>query len=173
MDTQPANQNTLPPAPMTEEEYLKRQYERVINNEYYQPTKITVMASHPEAGIGVFATSDIVQGEIIERCPMIELGFRSRYHADPQLSKYVYNDKTCDCMQCKIHGHHMYMVLGYGMLYNHSDEPTTNWEFNYANLIADVVAVKDISAGSEIFVSYGKKYFSKRKYIPLDEKSIE
>jgi len=143
--------------------------ERFEKNEYLQPTKIVVKMSNPEMGLGVFATADIEVDEIIERCPMIQMTWRSKYHGDPQISKYLYSDKGCQCMQCKLHGHHMFMVLGYGMIYNHQDEPNTIWRFNYQNLLGDVVARKPIKAGQEIFVSYGSSYFNSRKKVVVGQ----
>jgi hypothetical protein len=138
--------------------------ERFENNKYFQPTKIVVKMSAPELGLGVFATQDINPGEIVERCPMIQMAWRSRYLGDPVVTKYMYSDQGCSCSQCQMHGHHMYMVLGYGMIYNHQNEPNTEWHFNYKNLLADVVAIKQINAGEEIFVSYGSNYFKNREY---------
>jgi SET domain-containing protein len=59
------------------------------------------------------------------------------------------------------------MVLGYGMLYNHQDKPNTKWVFNFKNLLGDVVAVKPIKAGEEIFVSYGPNYFKNRNKVTV------
>lgn len=154
--------------PIAEEEAINPN-ERFENNEYIQPTKIVVKMSVPELGLGVFATSDIETGELIERCPMIQMSWRGRYHGDPQISKYLYSDMRCDCMQCKIHGHHMFMVLGYGMIYNHQDEPNTEWKFNYQALIADVTAIKPIKAGEEIFVHYGSSYFKRREKYTIQQ----
>lgn len=145
--------------------------ERFEKNEYLQPKKIVVKMSDPQMGLGVFATDDIEAGEIIERCPMIQMTWRSKYHGDSQITKYLYSDKSCDCMQCKIHGHHMFMVLGYGMIYNHQDNPNTEWKFNWRNLIADVVALKPIKMGQEIFVNYGSSYFKNRPKVTVSEDS--
>jgi hypothetical protein len=139
---------------------------RTIQNIYVQPKKIIVKMSHPDIGLGIFATEDIEKGELIERCPMIQLGWRNRYQGDPIIHKYCYTQGGCKCKDCQMHGVTSYMVLGYGMLYNHQDEPNTLWNFQFPNLIGDVVAVKDIKKDEEIFVSYGENYFSNRpKYI--------
>jgi SET domain-containing protein len=136
------------------------QFNKILNNIYYQPKKIVVKLSSPEMGLGVFATEDIKEGELIERCPMIEMGWKSRYVGDPQIFNYLYSNQSCKCDDCKKHGNAMYMVLGYGMLYNHRDIPNTIWVFSYKKLLGDVVAIDNIKAGEEIFVSYGKDYFS-------------
>ena len=146
-------------------------FARVFDNTYYPPNKIEVrLSADPTVGIGVYATVDIAKDDLIERCPMVQLDFRSRYHSDPQLSRYLYNDQGCKCDQCAIHGHHMFMVLGYGMIYNHQNEPSAQWKFDFPKLIGDVMALKDIAAGEEIFVSYGDKYFKKRPYVDYTKK---
>lgn len=140
-------------------------FSRVLDNTYYQPKNIIVKVSNPKIGLGVFATKDIEEGELVERCPMIQMAWKSNYLKDPQIFAYLYSNSHCSCDDCKRHGSSMFMVLGYGMLYNHKDEPNTKWDFNFKNLIGDVVAVKPIKAGEEIFVSYGSKYFKYRKKI--------
>jgi hypothetical protein len=132
-----------------------------------QPKKIKVDYSNVHFR-GVFATEDIESGELIERCPMVPLEHRMRYHNDPQLYNYLYSHK-CDCEDCKKHGGTFLMVLGYGMIYNHQDTPNTTWVFNHEKKVADVVATMPIKKGKEIFVSYGSDYFKYRKKVVLDE----
>lgn len=140
--------------------------------EYFQSKKIRVDYSGVE-GIGVFATEDIVVGELIERCPMIGLSYRSRYHHDPQLYKYLYTQPLCPCSECKNHGFNFFMVLGYGMLYNHQDTPNTQWMFNYNKKIGDVVAIRPIKKDEEIFVTYGEAYFKGKNKITINNESKE
>jgi SET domain-containing protein len=135
--------------------------------DFIAPTKIQVQQSAVE-GRGVFATVDIKEGDIIERCPMVRLGYRSHYHHDPIIWKYVYTQPKCECNDCKNHGKYIWMVLGYGMIYNHQDIPNTKWQFKYNSEYADVVASKDIQKGQEIFVSYGTEYFKNRPKIVAD-----
>jgi SET domain-containing protein len=137
-------------------------FERILENTYYQPKNVIVKLASAEMGLGVFATTDIKEGELVERCPMIQMAWKSNYLKDPQIFNYLYSNSNCPCDDCKKHGNAMYMVLGYGMLYNHKDEPNTKWEFNFKNLIGDVVATKPIKKGQEIFVSYGQNYFKGR-----------
>lgn len=129
--------------------------------ELLQPKKIKLDYSEIH-NRGVFATEDIESEEIIERCPLVHLGFRGKYHGDPKIWEYVYTNR-CDCKECEIHGSNLYMVLGYGMLYNHSDAPNTVWNFDYKNLIGDVVSQMPIKKGEEITVSYGPNYFNNRE----------
>lgn len=140
-------------------------FKQILENIYYQHKKIVVKLSSSEIGLGIFAIEDIEEDELVERCPMIQMSWKSKYLGDPQIFNYLYSNSNCSCDDCKRHGNSMFMVLGYGMLYNHKDEPNTKWDFNFKNLIGDVVAVKPIKAGEEIFVSYGSKYFNYRKKI--------
>jgi SET domain-containing protein len=141
--------------------------ERFQDNEYFQSKKIVIKLSSEEMGLGVFATEDIEKDELIERCPMIQMDWRTKYNGDPQLHRYLYTNSSCECEQCKIHGVNMFMVLGYGMIYNHQDKPNTKWQFNFKTLIGDVVAIKPIKKDEEIFVSYGPNYFKNRKKITV------
>lgn len=134
------------------------------NIDFFVPDKI-ILGKSSVHNRGVFANKDISMDEIVERCPMIPLGFRSRYHSDPQIYRYLYSQPTCPCQECKNHGFIFYMVLGYGMMYNHQDDANTTWKFDWNNLIADVIANRDIKQGSEIFVDYGSKYFMNREKI--------
>lgn len=111
-------------------------------------------------GRGVFASKNIKKGEIIERCPLIQMQNRSKYQLDRIVFDYMYAQPPCDCFECKNHGFIFYMALGYGMLYNHQDDPNALWKFNYTQLLGDVICVKDIKQDEEIFVNYGNAYFT-------------
>lgn len=133
---------------------------------YHQPNKLIIKPSSIH-GLGVFATADIKAHELVERCPMVKLGWRTNYINDPAIWTYCYMQPKCDCNDCKNHGNNMWMVLGYGMLYNHQDIPNTSWSFKYDESYTDLVSTKDIKAGEEIFVSYGANYFKNRKKIDI------
>lgn len=144
-------------------------------NPYFKSEDIVVGYSEIE-GIGVIATNNIASGQLIERCPMVRLDWRSNYINDPQLRKYCYSESNCGCStetnpdkEYNTHGSVYWMVLGYGMIYNHQDSPNTEWNFYYDSSMADVVATQDIPKGSEVYVSYGSSYFRNRKNISLSE----
>ena len=138
--------------------------EKII--QYYSPK--VILGQSTVHGRGVFAVDDIKEDDLVERCPMVPLGFRSRYHTDPQIYRYLYAQPTCPCRECENHGFVFHMVLGYGMIYNHQDNANTQWKFDYPNMIADIIAVKDIPKNTEIFVDYGVKYFNNQTKIELD-----
>ena len=111
------------------------------NIEYYSPSKVIIGESNVH-GRGIFATQSIPEGDIVERCPMVPLGFRSRYHTDPQIYRYLYSQPPCPCRECENHGFVFHMI--------------------------DIVAIKDIEKDTEIFVDYGTKYFNNQPKIDLD-----
>jgi SET domain-containing protein len=134
---------------------------------FIKPSKVYVSDSQVH-GRGVYAISNIHEEETIEKCPMIKLDFSSKYHCDLKILDYVYAKPCKPCEQCKNHGYDLYMIMGYGMVYNHQDNANAIISFDYVNLIAEITAIKDIKADSEIFISYGPMYFINKKKIELD-----
>ena len=120
----------------------------------------------PIFGRAVFATEDIKEGELIERCPLEIMGFRMNYHKDPVIWSHMFTN-SCPCEDCKKHGGHFLMVMGYGQMYNHQDDNSAQIKFDLKHKIADITAKRDIGAGEEIFLNYGPRYFKERKKITL------
>lgn len=112
---------------------------------------------------GVFATQDIKKDSLIERCPLIPLSNRSRYQIDKTIWDYCYANTNCNCEECSKHGYVLYLMGGYGMLYNHRDNSNCKWDFNYRELYADLLATQDISSNTEIVVNYGDFYWKTRE----------
>jgi|SRR5579862_3915934 len=108
--------------------------------------KICVKKS-PTHGYGVFATKTIRKGEKIEQCYIIV----SRRGGDRALEDYYFDAKG------------KYAIFtGFGIIYNHSDEPNADYSINMTKRIATIKAAKTIAKGKEIFISYGAKWFSSR-----------
>jgi hypothetical protein len=113
-------------------------------------------------GNGIFATSPIGSGVVIENSIIIPLSFRSRYHFDPQLYRYLHINWNCDCQECQSHGFVMYLMTGHSMLYNYSDEPNAELVFDYKNNLLEVKAIKDISTNDEIIIKDLKKEYREK-----------
>lgn len=47
------------------------------------------------------------------------------------------------------------VVLGHGMIFNHSDTPNVVYNFNQADLCFDYFALKNINPNEELFINYG------------------
>lgn len=94
---------------------------------------------------GVFATIDIEKGTLIHEAPVI-----------PYPNKdHVYIEKTIlDDYVFEYGINHTAIVLGYGMLFNHSYEPNATYDINFDNHTFEFYAYKDIKAGEEILINY-------------------
>jgi len=124
--------------------------------------KVEVRKS-PIHGYGVFAKELIEAEELIEECRLLKLGYRANYNHDPVLKDYVWGGKD-DGEQTRLHGVNQYLALGFGVLYNHADQPNTIQHLNFETEIMTIKARQTIQKDEEIFVTYGKKYFMIRNF---------
>lgn len=125
--------------------------------------KVEVRKS-PVHGYGVFAKEDIAEGEFIEECKLLKLGWRGMYPGDPVIREYTWGNKQCDCIECRNHGVFQYLALGLGSIYNHADVPNTKQKQDFKTELMTVRAGRAIKKDEEIFVTYGDKYFLIRDF---------
>ncbi len=107
--------------------------------------KIYVKKSYRH-GFGVFADKKIRKGEKIEECYFIlSKGW------DEALEDYYFavNRKYA-------------VFLGFGSIYNHSENPNADYRINVNKRIATIKAQCDIQKGEEILISYGEDWFKSR-----------
>lgn len=98
-------------------------------------------------GRGVFATRDFEEGETIEDCPVIEVPEAELPAlASTVLSSYFF--------QWGGTGDEGAVALGYGSLYNHTNDPNAMYVRKRAHKLLSFVALRPIVAGEEITVSY-------------------
>jgi SET domain-containing protein len=99
-------------------------------------------------GRGIFSNRIYNKGEIIEVCPCIQ-----EYHKYSQgtMNNYVFDYKNRTNL----------IGFGYCSMYNHMDKPNAEWTILNKNQI-QIVALKQIQKGEEIFISYGPDYFKDR-----------
>jgi SET domain-containing protein len=98
-------------------------------------------------GRGVFTSVDITEGDTIEICPVIVIP-KSQL---PIIHKTVLHDYYF------LWGEHMddcAIALGFGSLYNHEIHPNANFILDFDNNTIDIVAIREIKAGSEITINY-------------------
>jgi SET domain-containing protein len=105
-------------------------------------------------GRGVFAARAIAAGETLELCPTLEVG---EDDASGLLADYVFGSAQDD--------HGVVLPLGYGMLYNHSAEPNTEYVEEEPGVIA-FLATKPIAAGEECVIDYGPEWWDTRGLEP-------
>ena len=96
-------------------------------------------------GYGVFAAEDIKKGDIIEECYVLPTDESIYYDNYRFRSDYG-----------------LVLPLGYGALYNHSNEPNASFVFCLQNSILVFNAKKAIKRGEEICIHYGSAWFANR-----------
>lgn len=105
----------------------------------------TSTLSDGEFNRGVFATRDIKKGELIHEAPVIAYPNAEHQHIEKTLlADYAFEYGK----------NHTAILLGYGMLFNHSYQPNATYDINFDNHTFDFFAYKDIKAGEEILINY-------------------
>jgi len=99
------------------------------------------------AGRGVYARRNIKRGEIIERCPVIEVPKNdvSNLRESILVTYFFYFGKNKERLA---------IALGFGSIYNHAYEPSATYKIKHTGKIIDFVALKDIKKDDEITVNY-------------------
>lgn len=116
----------------------------------------------PKIGRGVIARMDVLKGAILERSPVVVApvaDFEAKHGEMTVLDNYLltWEEKGPDIEYA--------VGLGYLMLYNHSSRPNAEFRYNYPAREIEVIALRDIPAGTEITHNYGGTWFK-----PRDEK---
>jgi SET domain-containing protein len=113
----------------------------------YINNKIQVRKS-PIHGWGVFAKDKIYENEVLEECPFLILPINKGE------SSSLFIDYRFNYPQDK-EWYHQVMVLGYGSLYNHSNQPNASWSTDEIRNVFVFKSTKDIEKNQEILVYYG------------------
>jgi uncharacterized protein len=103
-------------------------------------------------GRGVFATRTFSEGEVVEACPTVEIS-----EGGGDLADYLF-ESTNEGM--------FLVVLGFGMLYNHSSEPNIDY-YQGDDATLEFIAQRRIESGEELTISYGDEWWSARGETPI------
>jgi uncharacterized protein len=104
-------------------------------------------------GRGVFSTRRFVKGELVERCPTVQLRDAD---VTGRLGDYVYlSVKDGDVL----------VVLGYGMLYNHSENPNVEYVQEKPSTM-EFRALRSVEPGDELTIDYGREWWETRGHTP-------
>ncbi len=105
-------------------------------------------------GRGVFATRPLKKGDTIELCPTLEVADSD---VSGLLGDYVFRSGQNE--------ENVILMLGYGMLYNHSFEANAEYVEDEEGWIA-FVALRAIAAGDEVTIDYGAEWWDTRGLTP-------
>ena len=101
--------------------------------------------SNGELNRGVFATQDIKKGELLHVAPVLPYPNDEHIHIEKTLlADYAF----------EYGANHSAILLGYGMLFNHSYTPNADYEIVFENHTFNFFAHTDIKAGEEILINY-------------------
>jgi len=105
----------------------------------------TSTLSDGEFNRGVFATCDIRKGALIHQAPVIAYPNDQHEHIEQTLlADYAFEYGL----------NHTAILLGYGMLFNHSYEPNATYEISFENHTFNFYAHTPIKTGEEILINY-------------------
>ena len=105
------------------------------------------IALAPGMGKGVFTSSGIDEGTIIEQSPVIIMSAEERKLLDQtRLHDYIF-EWGAEKSQCC-------MAMGYIPLYNHSYHSNCEYEMDFDNGVINIRTVRFIHPGEELFINY-------------------
>lgn len=132
---------------------LLKLYTKLKSNTY--PIYISTQSL---AGTGVFALFDIKEGYVIERCPYLEIALDK---ISEPITNYVFKSHNSN--------ENASLLLGYGSLYNHQDNPNASYFHELINGrdMFVICANRFIPKDTEIFINYGKSYWENRETLKI------
>lgn len=106
------------------------------------------IAQTEKMGRGVFTSVAITAGSVIEVAPVIVMSQRERELLDQTLLHDYIFEWGAEQGACA-------MALGWAAVYNHSYAANCDYEMDYTTDSIQIITVRDIQAGEELFINYG------------------
>ena len=107
-------------------------------------------------GWGVFTSSEIKKGDIVEECiipyDMIPMNTNALINY-----RFIWPDisfKAAEELGIDVEFSGYCLPLGFGSIYNHSKDPNIDWDIDVSERIVQFVAVKDIKVDEELLFNY-------------------
>ncbi|MFW6311002.1 MAG: SET domain-containing protein-lysine N-methyltransferase [Nanoarchaeota archaeon] len=122
-----------------------------VRKESYNPSRIE-WSKRPGGEYTVKSKTHFARGEIIEICPVKILDEIAKTINGLKDIIFEINKKE------NLWG----LVLGYGSLYKHSEEPTCDFAYNKSTRQMYFIARRPIKVGEELTINYGKEYWQER-----------
>ncbi|WP_257978959.1 SET domain-containing protein-lysine N-methyltransferase [Corallococcus exiguus] len=110
-------------------------------------------------GMGVFTDTFIAAGELIEECHYLKVP-QQQFRGEP-LDDYVFEIRWHRNEEPR-EGDWVALVMGYGMIYNHSSEPNASYSRAEDLDVFRYHALRDIHPGEQICISYGENWWKAR-----------
>lgn len=134
-----------------------------MKEKLYLSPKLYV-AKSPVHGYGVFTSEDLKKSEIVEQAYYIIPNNEKWEDLDTEFTKYFfgvpflqdhYKDFADKHEAVKfLHVTRPICVLGFGMIYNHDQEPNIDYTINERSQIVQYKTNQSVSAGSELKIVY-------------------
>lgn len=99
------------------------------------------------AGRGVFASKNIKKGEIVDVSPIIEIPRTEIENVEKSIlvTYLFYFGKKKE---------RAIIALGFGSLFNHSNNPSAKYEINFKDNVLNFLATRNIKKNEEITINY-------------------
>ncbi|GAA6041353.1 hypothetical protein JCM8097_007680 [Rhodosporidiobolus ruineniae] len=121
---------------------------------------VAILCKDPAVGRGVFATRDILPGEVVEISPVLVLG-EEEYSGRKKGEKSDGELRGVEASQLRGYvftwgrDGSMAVALGIGSLFNHSPAPNVSYTLDTAQYTISYRAAKPIPQGEELTIFYG------------------
>ena len=112
-----------------------------------KPNNAIYVAISSIHGRGVFAQKTIKIGDIIEECPIIKMKLQEMTVRKQMLLNYY-------AFMIDEHNEYTGIALGYGSLYNHSDNCNATYYFDKEKELMIFEAIQSIGKNQEITINY-------------------
>jgi SET domain-containing protein len=133
---------------------------KLINQALFRHPDLVVAPC--EFGHGVFATKNIPAETTLEECHHLRI---KEQDCSGIIDDYVYGLESGNNNPEETSEYYS-LPLGLGSIFNHSEEHNTEyWHDTERDLIV-FYAIKDVAAGEQLFINYGKDWWETRERSP-------
>lgn len=121
--------------------------QNIMNNIILTNKVYTSASNIPNIGRGVFSKDIIKKGEMIEEAPFLEIPRDDISLLDESFLTHYYFFFGCNKERVAL-------ALGYGSLYNHSENPNAFFKIKAKEKAIEFKALRNIKGDEEVYVNY-------------------
>lgn len=119
-----------------------------------------------EFGHGVFVSDPIPAHTTLEECHHLRI---TDNECGGILDDYVFGLEP-DTNETETESVYYSLPLGWGCIYNHAEEHNTDYWHDADRDLIIFYTIKDVAAGDQLFVNYGREWWETREMTPVDGK---